>query len=74
MDHTICWDCEKALGGCSWSEKLVPVDGWEAVPTVKQQFRGEPLHSFCVISCPEFKRDAFNGGQQWMDPARASQG
>lgn len=63
---TLCWDCAKAAhDGCSWAESLKPVEGWEAVPTVKQQFRGEPLHSFLVISCPEFERDAYNGGTMW---------
>lgn len=59
---TICWDCKKATGGCSWADRLQPVEGWKAEPTEKASFRGEPLKSFLVKECPEFKRDAMNGG------------
>ena len=39
---TLCWDCERACGQCSWSERdpetdqirYEPVPGWTAVPTV----------------------------------------
>ena len=62
-EMTKCWDCAKAANnGCSWSDHLEPVEGWVAVPTVKSQFRGDPLHSFLVMDCPEFERDAWNGG------------
>ena len=27
---SLCWHCEKTCGGCSWSRKLIPVEGWEA--------------------------------------------
>ena len=43
---TLCWGCEKACGGCSWSKKFVPVEGWKAIPTEK---------SFDVYECPEFE-------------------
>ena len=63
MEMTICWDCANAANnGCSWSKHLVPVDGWTAVPTVKKQFKGEKMHTFLVIRCPAFERDAWNGG------------
>ena len=62
-EFTKCWDCANAANnGCSWSDRLEPVDGWTAIPTVKSQFRCAPLHSFLVTDCPEFKRDAWNGG------------
>lgn len=55
---TICWKCGNAVPtttgtGCSWSRKLVPVDGWEAKPTWKD---GE-IVSYCVINCPLFTPD-----------------
>lgn len=63
MEHTLCWDCEKSLcERCSWSKDFTPVPGWEAEPTVKQNFRGQPLRSFKVTYCPEFKADAMGGG------------
>lgn len=56
---TICWECAKNGGLCSWSENFTPVEGWDAVPT-KIQARGhangeEYIDSFRVISCPEFE-------------------
>ena len=62
MQHTICWDCAKFAGDCSWSKDFTPVTGWTAVPTEKQQFRGQPLKSYLVTDCPEFERDAYEGG------------
>ena len=59
---TICWDCAKYCGLCSWSKDAVPVEGWNAVPTVKKPYHGEPLESFLVLNCPEFQRDAWDGG------------
>lgn len=51
---TLCWDCENACnGGCTWSEKLEPVDGWTAQKTA---------NGYVVHDCPEFKRDAYEGG------------
>lgn len=57
--YTLCWDCKNACCGCDWSESLIPVKGWEAIPT----FVGHEA-SYNVISCPEFVRDAVNGGQK----------
>lgn len=50
--HTfqLCWDCRKAsTNGCSWSRKLVPVEGWTATPSE----RG----SYAITECPEFIKD-----------------
>ena len=56
---TLCWDCEKACGSCSWSRELTPVEGWEVTET------GDPTYllslrkivpTVSVISCPKFKR------------------
>lgn len=55
--HTLCWDCAKAIGDCSWSRSLIPVKGWKAIPT----FNGCPT-SYIVRECPEFVRDAQCGG------------
>ena len=51
---TLCWDCENATGGCCWSEKLIPVNGWWA-----EEFNGGTY----VVDCPLFKRDSYGGGQ-----------
>ena len=60
---TLCWDCAKATGKCSWSKNFVPVEGWEADPTkVKNGFitwKGRKIFSlvdsFDVHECPEFE-------------------
>lgn len=46
--RTLCWNCSKATGGCSWSKSLLPVDGWDAEETDV---------SFKVNACPEFEKD-----------------
>ena len=56
---TICWECEKASGGCSWSRDFIPVEGWNAVPTKIQQRNSDgksiSIDSFDVVECPEFE-------------------
>ena len=60
---TLCWDCEKAVGKCSWSKNFVPVEGWKAVPTKIQNgnhtWKGRRIKdvtdSFDVYECPEFE-------------------
>lgn len=67
-EQTICWDCQKATGGCSWSKSLTPVEGWEAtltpinITTTKDRkrdkayaYRSAP--GYKVKSCPEFVPD-----------------
>ena len=54
---TLCWECAKATGGCQWSDRLQPVDGWEAIQTHNQTGS-----SYIVTNCPLFKRDAVNSG------------
>ena len=51
---TLCWTCGNAVGGgCSWSENLTPVRGWEAV---------REMESYTVLRCPEYQRDSFGDG------------
>ena len=49
--NTICEACALAVGGCTWSDSLEPVEGWEA----DQPFdgNGQP-YSYAVIKCPLF--------------------
>lgn len=61
--NQLCWDCEKACGGCSWSKDFIPVKGWDAVPTKVRNGttskKGEHIvsviDSFEVRECPEFE-------------------
>lgn len=57
--HTLCWDCAKATGYCSWSSILEPVKGWTAYPT-----KANTYESYRVTECPEFVRDAYNCGMK----------
>ena len=51
-NEQLCWTCQKATTGeCSWSRKLIPVDGWDAVPS-KVHASG-----FRIRQCPEYVSD-----------------
>ena len=63
-DRSICWDCENACCGCSWSRWFEPVEGWTAKPVVITQCGGK-TPTYLVYACPEFKRDAVNYGLKW---------
>lgn len=61
---TLCWTCQNACGGCSWSRSFKPVKGWEAKKTVIKHQRSEGCKapfiyddSYLVINCPEYKMD-----------------
>lgn len=64
IKHTLCWDCARACGGCSWSNHWEhrPVAGWTAVETRVRMNNNEYEPSYIVIACPEFDRDGINGG------------
>lgn len=49
----LCWHCAKACGGCAWSDKDLPVEGWEAEGTVVKDEEGQ-FESYHVKKCPEF--------------------
>lgn len=60
-DQSICWDCRKACGGCSWVDEFIPVKGWKACQKpIKAEHNGQDLilGSYLVRSCPEFIRDS----------------
>lgn len=56
---TICWTCQNACGGCSWSKSFLPVEGWEAEPhTLYANDSGHaPVQSYEVLCCPEYLPD-----------------
>ena len=59
--ETLCWNCAKALGGCSWSAgEFQPVDGWMALPTCQLELTPQGLQvieSFFIYGCPEYQPD-----------------
>lgn len=55
---SLCWYCEKAIGGCRWSRFFQPVKGWKALPTVICHSKNEKgMKSYLVLDCPEFLAD-----------------
>ena len=60
-NSTLCWECANATGNCSWSEDLIPVEGWVAEYSTKTK-----EDSYRVIACPEFVRDSYQNGQVRM--------
>lgn len=51
---TLCWQCGNICGGCSWSERFEPVEGWVAIPTKVGHYG---LQSFVVLKCPAFRME-----------------
>lgn len=54
-EETLCWQCAN-YSRCSWADG-VPVEGWEATPTVVRDYDGD-FKSYLVRKCPLFKPDA----------------
>lgn len=59
-ETTICWECKRATGFCSWSEDFTPVEGWRATPTKIKVGRANGrdlfVDSYLVHECPLFER------------------
>lgn len=59
--NTLCEICDKACGGCCWSDKeeQAPVPGWVALRrdlavAGKYAQPGNTIESYVVLGCPEF--------------------
>ena len=57
---TLCFDCAKAIGGCNWSDHGKPVKGWDAEKFPPSGTK--PYEAYFIKNCPEFVRDAYDGG------------
>lgn len=66
---SICFDCQRACGGCCWSEidpetehpRFQPVPGWTAEPSVLCSYAGKIpgwANTWRVKDCPLFEPDA----------------
>jgi hypothetical protein len=58
--QNICWDCQKAVGGCSWSRDFTPVEGWDAENVPYQPWETQTVKyrdTYIIRGCPEFLRD-----------------
>ena len=52
---TLCWECTKNAGKCSWSRNFTPVKDWNAIPTKIKSENGVLIESFDIYECPEFE-------------------
>ncbi len=50
----ICWNCQNACGGCSWSRMFQPVKEWVAEP---YYIKEDNQYSYDIKYCPEFIHD-----------------
>lgn len=55
--NSLCWQCKRAYGLCSWSDRFKPVKGWEAEPTIVKGHKEEDIKSYVVKKCPLFIQD-----------------
>jgi hypothetical protein len=58
----ICFDCDRACGGCSWSRNFEPVPGWTATKTtLKIGCTGKEkprwVDTYSITACPLFTPD-----------------
>lgn len=69
IHDTICWQCANAVPsqytGCPWSEKGLPVEGWEAEDTtdkhidyMSQKYIDSGQRMYNVYDCPMFMMDS----------------
>lgn len=52
----LCWTCQRACGDCSWSQSLIPVEGWTATPSsIKTTGKEEPTYhiELCPLYIPD---------------------
>lgn len=60
--ETLCWSCQNATGGCSWSRTLKPVKGWNAKAIKIKASEGKEFvrytDSYIVKKCPKYIKDS----------------
>lgn len=73
----ICFDCQNACGGCSWTAvdttkrgkpiKFEPVDGWDAELVYRKGNTGTIVKTYSIKSCPQFVPDEPRKPQHIVD-------
>ncbi len=58
--NELCFKCKNAYGGCAWSKKFDPVEGWVA-EEVENKYRSEKdpnmkKKSWHILACPQFEK------------------
>lgn len=65
---TLCWSCQNACCGCSWSRSFTPVEGWQAkqhkLKIYKKDGDEEWDVGYFVISCPQYIPDEPRGAKK----------
>ncbi len=57
-NEQLCWDCQRATGGCCWSAFARPIKGWTAEKTqIPNGCADEFIDSYLISACPHFKKD-----------------
>lgn len=56
MTNELCFSCDNACGGCSWSREFKPVPGWTAEPSLIW-VGDRQMDSYHITDCPEFAAD-----------------
>ena len=51
----LCWECDRATGGCPWSSKGQAIKGWIAKKTLVLGDGGRKVPSYDITACPLFK-------------------
>ena len=58
--NSLCWECAKAYGDCTWSSTFEPVQGWNAKrKDICFEANGKKYisESYYVYECPEFEKE-----------------
>lgn len=65
-DDTLCWNCARAVGYCSWSQFFEPVKGWVAEKNTEH----DSAESYAVMACPLFLKGRDRKNEQSPDRKR----
>ncbi len=57
-EDQLCWDCQRAIGLCPWSQRGEEVKGWTATKTlIPNGCESEYTESYKITKCPLFIKD-----------------
>ena len=52
----LCWNCQRAIGKCKWSQTGEPIEGWDAEKVIINDIEGK-IHTYKIKKCPLFVPD-----------------
>lgn len=65
----ICCGCENFAGGCPWSERFEPVEGWDAKMVSLRMSEGRAVKTYTIKGCPLYEEDARFKFGSWQKKA-----